>query len=44
VITLYEGDEFPMNFCPKSAKTRIIHPSTWNRISANFGELRYARL
>src|SRR5829696_5797451 len=25
-----------MNFCPKSAKTRIIHPSTWNRNSREF--------
>jgi hypothetical protein len=26
-------DEFPMNFCRRVTKTRIIHRSAWNRIS-----------
>src|SRR5215208_286515 len=30
------GDEFPMNFCRRVTKTRIIHRSAWNRDSANF--------
>jgi hypothetical protein len=31
--TVARDDETPMNFCPKSAKARLIHPSAWNKNS-----------
>src|SRR5215208_3700313 len=35
IASITSGDEFPMNFVRK-AKTRIIHPSAWNRNSPKF--------